>query len=147
MAGGVDGGGDPFNRLLPPDGLECSRTLGAVPQERGFQPSGMIGALKIAADLRAEESTGEGVVRIAAQVSGDTSLDGDEHAASVRAIMRANAPDRARVRDGQGSHAITATKASENRKGVPNMGEHPSLEVAFRNKAVRFPECRWGRGE
>jgi hypothetical protein len=56
----------------------------------------MIHALKIVIHLLAQETVGEWMLAIALERNGAAILDGDDHAASIGAIVRANGPNRFR---------------------------------------------------
>ena len=47
----------------------------------------MVGAIDVPVDLRAEEAACEGVLGIARDANGPAVLDGDQHRASVRAVV------------------------------------------------------------
>ena len=53
----------------------------------------MINAVEIVRDLLAEKALGEGMLRIAAQLDRLAVVDGDDDAASVGAIVRADGTD------------------------------------------------------
>ena len=61
----------------------------------------MVGALDVPVDLRAEESLREGVLGIARHAYGAPILNGDEHCARVRAVVRAGAADDLRIGEGE----------------------------------------------
>ena len=92
--------GDPAEYLgnlgqcaVPGDGREPTTPFGADAAKRRREPTFMIGALDVAIDLRAQESLREGMLRVTGDARRPAILDGHEHGARVRAIVRAGAAD------------------------------------------------------
>ncbi len=102
--------GDCIQRLIPGDALEAlglapgrQRALGdAGAAAHGIeQPIGRVDAIEIASDLAAEESAGDGVVRVAGDLlRASVGIHTDQDGAGVRAIERAHCVDHAEWRLG-----------------------------------------------
>ncbi len=105
---------DRVERLVPGDALECAVTLGPDALQRVKHAVRVVGALEVAADLRAQRTAGGRMRRIAGDLDRDalfpTLLDGHQHRAGVRAVVRAGGLDRRGLHaGGQPSHrAMTA---------------------------------------
>ena len=80
------------NGLGPRDALEATFALLPDSALRVEHAVRMVDALEVVVDLLAEEAAGEGVVAVAAKLDGAARgfIDGDNHAARVRAIVGAD---------------------------------------------------------
>ena len=84
--------GDLVERLVPRDrARSCPLPLGPTRRSGVQQPVGVIRALEVAGDLRAEEAARERMVRIAGDADRAAVLDRDEHRAGVGAVVRTGA--------------------------------------------------------
>src|SRR5690606_19538299 len=83
---------------------------------------GTVGALEVARNLGAQHALRRGVVRIAAHLRCDTVLDGDEHRAGIRAVMRTGAAHDAQAMSLQLVHSYTAMNNSAKSPRVRGRG-------------------------
>jgi hypothetical protein len=85
--------GDLVERLVPGDPLEPAAALGAGSPERVQDAVRVVDAGDVVVHLHAEPAPGERVLGVATDLDGPSVLDGDEHRARVRAVVRTRAPD------------------------------------------------------
>src|SRR5262249_42569697 len=90
--------GDGVDGLVPGDALESSFPFLTDPRHRVEEAIRAVDPLQVSGHLLAEESSPEGMIRVAPQFHGHSVADRDEHAARVRAIERADILDLRRHR-------------------------------------------------
>ena len=97
--------------LVPTDGGELAAALGAAALERLQHAACMVGALRVLADLGAENTIGVCMLWVALDLDGRAVCDGGDEGAGVRAVMRAGAAYLSDV-----GHVMSSKNRSNSRK-------------------------------
>src|SRR4029453_16067965 len=95
--------------LLPGKTCKLSAALGARPLQRVQRPLGAVHTVRIVIDLDTQSAARERVLRVAAYVNGAPVLDGDQHGAGVRTIVRTRPNDRGGVLGVSANHMSLLT--------------------------------------
>ena len=88
-----EAGGHRVESLGPACSAETALALGAVAQERMEETIVRVDPLEVVRDLAAQEPCRDRVLRIACHVDRTVAVDGDEHRAGIRTVVRAGRAD------------------------------------------------------